>query len=76
VIDGIVLGSKRYFQNMGDQKKYKEIQPILQQIANLPPDILLGKRPLPFKPKSGNLYGYKGGITRRKRNKGRKSRKH
>ena len=76
VIDGIVLGSKRYFQNMGDQKKYKEIQPILQQIANLPPDILLGKRPLPFKPKSGNFYGYKGGITRRKRNKGRKSRKH
>jgi hypothetical protein len=76
VIDSIVLGSKRYFQNMGDQKKYNEIHPILQQIANLPSEILLGKRPLPFKPKSGNFYGYKGGITRRKKNRGKKSRKH
>lgn len=76
VIDAIALGSNRYFQNMGDNKKYKEIQPILQQIANLPPNVLLGKEPLPFKPKKGNFFGYKGGITRRKKNRGRKSRKH
>ena len=76
VIDAIALGSNRYFQNMGDNKKYKEIQPILQQIANLPPNVLLGKEPLPFKPKRGNLYGYKGGITRRKKSRGRKTRKH
>jgi hypothetical protein len=76
VIDAIVLGSKRYFQNMGDNKKYKEIQPILQQIANLPQGILLGQEILPFKPKKGNFFGYKGGITRRKKSRGRKSRKH
>jgi hypothetical protein len=76
IIDAIVLGSKRYFLNMGDNKKYKEIQPILQQIANLPQGILLGQEALPFKPKKGNFFGYKGGITRRKKSRGKKSRKH
>lgn len=76
VIDAIALGSNRYFQNMGDNKKYREIQPILQQIANLSQNVLLGKEPLPFKPKKGNFFGYKGGITRRKKSRGRKSRKH
>jgi hypothetical protein len=76
VIDAVALGSKRYFQNMGDSKKYKEIQPILQQIATLPQSVLLGQEPLPFKPKKGNFYGYKSGGTRRKRKHGKKSRKH
>jgi hypothetical protein len=76
IIDAIVLGSKRYFLNMGDNKKYKEIQPILQQIANLPQGVLLGQEALPFKPKKGNFFGYKGGITRRKKSRGKKSRKH
>ena len=76
VIDAISLGSKRYFQNMGDSKKYKEIQPILQQIANLPQSVILGQEPLPFKPKRGNLYGYKSGGTRRKRKHVKKSRRH
>lgn len=76
VIDSISTGRNRYLKNIGENKQYREIQSIIHQIAELPPNVLLGKEPLPFKPKKGNFFGYKGGITRRKKSRGRKSRKH